>query len=505
MLTSILAPIEGRVGLLNAGLLFLLLTLAISAIWGWRVGVFAAVLTNLALNFFFVPPIHRFTVEAPSNIIALVVFLLVSVIGGSLLSRAQLAAAEARRSAAETAVLLDLSRAMVGQREPKDALEALCNEVVAALTAPGASVLSGSGTQWYVHASAGSADAARAPDSQERVMAEQALASGRITRLGHTGLSPARRPRIVRPAGTRRIEEMTAGVAFVPLRIGDRTLGVLRVDGPIAATRFREQPDGLLTAFASEAAQGVQRAELTQAAAHAEALMEADEMKAALMASISHDLKTPLAGIKASVSNLLDTAIAWSDEDRRAFLETIDSQADRLNRVISDILDLNRIESGVIAPKLEPLEARALLYEAAARTSLATGGRAVTVEAADSVVVVADESLILQALVNLIENAAKYSTPGGAIHLRATEHGDDALLSVADEGPGIAARDLPHVFDRFYRAAEQSRRVKGSGLGLAIVKGFVSLSGGSVRVESSPAGTRFIVTLPAARQAATQR
>jgi signal transduction histidine kinase len=107
----------------------------------------------------------------------------------------------------------------------------------------------------------------------------------------------------------------------------------------------------------------------------------------------------------------------------------------------------------------------------------------------------ADESLIGQALVNLIENAAKYATPGHAIHLRAEARDGHAELTVADEGPGVARDDLPHLFERFYRAAEHSRRVKGSGLGLAIVKGFVALSGGSVRVESSPAGTRFIITL----------
>ncbi|HEX5480763.1 MAG TPA: ATP-binding protein [Dehalococcoidia bacterium] len=494
LLTSVLAPVQHRVGLLNEGLLLLLLTLAISAVWGWQVGLFAAVVTNLALNFFFVAPLHRLTVQDASNVVALVVFLIVSVIGGSLLSSARAAAAEAHRSAAETTVLLDLARAMVGQREPHDALASLCREVVRALNAPGAAVLSGAGTQWHVHASAGAPDAARAPDSNERAIAEQALGSRAVARLGHTGLSTTRRPRIVRPAGTQRIDELAAGAAFVPLRIGDRTLGVLRVDGPIGESAFRDRPDRLLAAFASEAAQGVQRAELAQAAAHAEALMQADEMKTALMTSISHDLKTPLAGIKTSVSSLLDGAVNWSENDRRAFLETIDSQADRLNRVISDILDLNRIESGVITPNRQPVDAHSLLVEARARTALVTSGREVTVEA-EPFPLLADESLMLQALVNLVENAAKYSTPGGAIHLRAERDDGKIRLSVEDEGPGIAAEDLPHVFDRFYRAAEQSRRVKGSGLGLAIVKGFVALSGGSVHVESETGATRFVITL----------
>lgn len=501
MLTSTLAPMQDRIGLLNEGLLFLLLTLAISAVWGWPVGLFAAVLSNLALNFFFVPPLYEFTVQSFSNVVALVVFLIVSAIGGSLLSNARAAASAARRSANETRVLLGLSRAMVGQMDPSDALAALCHEVVQALAAPGAAVLSGSGTQWRVHAAAGSSHAERAPDSNERVMADQALRSGTVTRLGHTGLGAARRPRVVRPAGTRRLDEMASGSSFVPLRIGERTLGVLRVDGPIGDTPFREHPDRILAAFASEAAQGVQRAELAQAAAYGEALIRADEMKTALMTSISHDLKTPLAGIKASVSSLLGSSVNWSQEDTQAFLETIDSQADRLNRVISDILDLNRIEAGVIAPNLQPVETRVVLDETRARTSLVTSGREVTVDAPPGAIALADESLLLQALVNLVENAAKYSIPGGNIHLRGHRRGDQIWLSVEDDGPGIAAADVPHVFERFYRAAEQSRRVKGSGLGLAIVKGFVTLSGGSIRVESSTSGTRFIVALPVAASA----
>src|SRR5207244_2295939 len=150
--------------------------------------------------------------------------------------------------------------------------------------------------------------------------------------------------------------------------------------------------DRLLTAFASEAALGVQRAELAQAASHAEALMEADEMKSALMTSISHDLKTPLAGIKTSVSSLLDDSVSWSGDDRLAFLGTIDSQADRLDRVISDILDLNRIESGAIAPALRSTEVLPLLEDVRGRTALVTTDRMLTVETPSHLYVEADES-----------------------------------------------------------------------------------------------------------------
>lgn len=494
--TAAMAPWQHEIGLLNEGLILLLLTLVISATYGWRVGLFAAFATNLALNFFFVEPLHTFTVQEPENVVALVVFLIVSVVGGSLLTSARRAAAVARLRQAETEVLLRLSRTMIGQTDADEALGALCREVVAAFQAPGAAVISRRDGVWLVLASAGDPEAGRPVDTQERVIAEQAMSVGGVRRLGYTGLEQRRRVRIVRPSGRQRFEQPSRGAAFVPLTIGDRVLGILRVDGPITATPFREHPEHLLGAFASEAALGAQRVELAQAAAHADALKQADEMKTALMTSISHDLKTPLAGIKTSVSSLLDLTVDWPEEDRHAFLETIDSQADRLDRVISDILDLNRIESGVVTPSIGALHARSLLVDVRAATAMATSGREVTIDASDAIYISADETMVSQALVNLVENAAKYSTPGGAIRLAATTTGEYVELVVADEGPGIDADDLPHIFDRFYRAREQSRRVKGSGLGLAIVKGFVQLSGGTVRAESSSGSTRFVIRLP---------
>jgi two-component system sensor histidine kinase KdpD len=500
VLVSLMAPFQDEIGTLNEGLVLLALTLVVSATWGLRVGLFAALLTNLALNFFFIPPLHEFTVQDPHNAFGLFVFLGVSIVGGSLLSRARTAAELAHRRQAETEIVLQLSRDLIGRTDPTDALTALCDNIVRAMGAPGAAVLSRVGSQWTVLASTGSAEAGRGVDTNERVIAEHAVESGRVASRGHTGIGSSRTRRVVMPSGggRGRVAEMTAGTAFAPLNVGDRQLGVLRLDGPIENPVFRDHPEELLDAFAREAALGVQRVELAREASHAEALREADEMKTALMTSISHDLKTPLAGITASVSSLLDNSVEWTDEDRASFLETIESQADRLNRVISDILDLNRIEAGVVKATLSDVGVRNLLNEAAERTRLATASRAVGVVAPDELSVRADRSLILQALVNLIENAAKYSTPHGAIRLRAAPVGAEVSIVVEDEGPGIAPQDLPHVFERFYRAEEQSRRVKGSGLGLAIVKGFVTLSGGTVRVESSPKGTRFVISLPIA-------
>jgi two-component system sensor histidine kinase KdpD len=500
---GVMAPFHDHIGPLNAGLAFLLLTLVVSATWGWRVGVFEAIVANLSLNFFFLEPLFRFTVYGTSNAFGLLVFLIVSLVGGKLLSVARDAAQTARQRQAETEVLLGLSRELIGRADPMGALTALCESAARAFKAPGASVLSATDGRWKVLAFAGPGSGEREPDRIERLMAQQAVDGNAVRWLGETRLRRRRhraRTVVPGPSDTRRVRDVDDGIAFVPLAVGTRILGVLRIDGPIGDTLFRDRPERLLEGFAREAALGVERVELAAAAAHVEALRYADEMKTTLLASISHDLKTPLAGIKAAISSLLDRNVGWSEQDKAAFYETIDSQADRLDRLISDILDLNRIESGVVRPIRRVVAARELLGEAVERARSSTADRDISIRDGD-VLVYTDSLLTVQALVNLIENAAKYSRPGGAILLGAEATPEGAQLTVTDEGPGIPEQDLPLVFDRFYRTQDATKRAKGSGLGLAIVKGFVNVCGGSVEARSSPAGTCFTITLPAASEA----
>ena len=304
LLVALLAPFRDDVEILTVGLILLLLTLVVSATWGWRVGLFAAVVANIALNFFFVPPHHELTVQDPENAVALAIFLLVSIVGGSLLSQAHSAADLARRRQAETETVLQLSRDLIGRTDPRDALEALCENVVHALGARGAAVLSRSADRWTVLASTGDAQAGRAPDPSERSIADRAIETGHVASLGHTGLRHTRARRVVSPTG--RVTDMTEGAAFAPLIVGERQLGVLRLDGPIANPVF-----ATIRRICSRRSRARRRSACSasswrSAAAHAEALRQADEMKTALMTSISHDLKTPLAGIKTSVSSLLD-------------------------------------------------------------------------------------------------------------------------------------------------------------------------------------------------------
>lgn len=493
VVSLVLLPIDQHLGILNVGLVFLLLTLLVSARYGRSVGVVTAFSANFVLNIFFTEPRHRFAIDEWADVLGLFVFLGVSIVGGTLLASARAAAAQAQRRQEDLEILLRLSQTLNAQNEPQAALSALCSEVVRAFGGPGASVLSQREGAWTVLASAGHERAGRVPGPRERTMAEQALTAEGLVVVGDASLRPRR---TARDAQAQPEHDETA--VFVPLRAGDRAFGVLRLDGPLGGSEVSRGVMRLLEPFVTEAALAVHRLELAQAAAHADALRQADELKTALMTSISHDLKTPLAGIKASVTSLLDSSVSWSDEDRQEFLAAIESQSDRLDRVISDILNLTRIEQGTVAPFMESVSARELLHEARERTENTTRGRDVIIDAPDTLDVRVDEALIVQALVNLIENAAKYSRPFGTIRLVASQCDETVELAVEDSGPGVSPQDLPHIFDRFYRGSSRNQRTNGSGLGLAVVRGFVRLCGGEAFAESASEGTRFVIRLPAA-------
>jgi two-component system sensor histidine kinase KdpD len=495
-LTAILAPFRDEIGLLNEGLLFLLLTLLVASVWGRGPGLFAAFVTNIFLNVFFIEPHYTIEVDEPRNAVALLVFLVVSIVGSTLLSSARRAAAESRRRQAETEVALRLSRAMSGQTEPEKALDVLCQEVVSAFAAPGAAVLTQADSAWQVIAHAGHEHAGRQTDPEERTAADRAIAHGGFEGLGTTGLSPTRRRRIVVPRGREAAYRLERSVAIVALKLGDRVLGVLRVDGPIGDTPFRSAPEGLLTAVAGEAAIAVQRSELARAAAHAEALRQADELKSALLNAVSHDLRTPLASIIASAGSLQQTDVKWTDEERLGFAAAIEHEAQRLDRLVGNLLDLSRIESGSLRPEKGWYDLGALVGEVLGRLKPVTGQRVVTVDVADDLPPISlDYIEIDEVLTNLIENATRYTPPGTAIEVSARRIEGDVLVEVADHGPGIPPEALDQIFAPFFRIS--GSKARGTGLGLAVARGLVEAHGGRIWAENRPeGGAKFAFTLP---------
>jgi two-component system sensor histidine kinase KdpD len=482
-ITAALAPPLDEDHILEVALLYMLVVLLASAAWGYAVGLTSAVAADLLVNFFFVPPLHKFTVQEPGNVVALVIFLAVASTGASMLSllRRQVRLLEARRE--ETATLLRLSQELARAVSPREGMYRLCQDMAHVVHARSCSLLVRT-DGWRTLSSSASHPPQLSRD--EAALADAATTSGEPVRS--PGVGAGRAPRGSAAAADARL-------TFVPFPLASAEKGAIRFSGTLAPPAVIDERR-LLEAFASEASLAVHRARLSEEASRVDALQRADELKTALLSSVSHDLRSPLTAIKAAIDSLQDADVAWTEDDRRAFLATIAEQTERLTGTVTDLLDMSRLEGGATQPHLEPIEAKALLAEVALASRTVTGDRAVLVEAPDGVWLRADYALLVQALGNLVSNAGRYSIPDGRITVTAERDDGRIRLSVADEGPGIAAEDLPHIFEKFYRGAMQ-RKIAGSGLGLAIVKAMVELCNGTVTVESSPSGTVFTVALPA--------
>lgn len=466
---------------LIAALLYLLLTLVAASAWGYIVGLATAVASNLLLNFFFVAPVRTFTVQEGANATALLLYLAVAIVGASMLSllRRQLRQTEARRVEAE--VMLDLSQVLARAASGADAAQGLCATATRALGASSSALLRRVGRGWDTVATSGTS---RGLDDREQALALLAIQSGR----------PVRQPEGVRLRALRTLDADSA-LTIVPTGGEDPDAGVLVLAGVLQASPGVAL-DRLLSAFGDEGRVCLERIRLADEARRTEELKRADEFKSVLLASISHDLRTPLTAIRTAVDSLRDPNVAWSKPDVEGFLDSISSQTERLTYTVSSLLQMSRLEGGAIEATIEPIEVRALLHNVLATVDAALTGRAVHVECSAGLWTSGDYVLLTQALGNLVDNAGKHSTPAGAIWLRGRQANERVLIEVRDEGPGIPAVDLPHVFERFYRGGRTSGTT-GSGLGLSIAKAMVELCGGTLTLESGASGTAFRIDLPA--------
>lgn len=306
---------------------------------------------------------------------------------------------------------------------------------------------------------------------------------------------------------------------FVPLRSGSATIGLAGIAGAPAIRRLTAlaagaqsaQMDGageLFGAFCKQIALALDRAALRQEAVHAEALRESDSLKDALLGSVTHDLRTPLASIEAAAGSLLEPDIAWSEEERREFAETIASSAHRLNRLVTNLLDLSRLEAGVAVPDKRWYPIGDVIATVLDQLDLIghTDGYEITVDVADDVPPVPlDHAQIEQVLTNLIENALKYSPRGSTITIQARvlEPSSELEVRVADQGIGIPSHELEAIFTKFYRVRDvhlpwiSGRPPAGTGLGLAISAAIIAAHGGRIWAESQPGqGATVIFTLP---------
>jgi two-component system sensor histidine kinase KdpD len=296
----------------------------------------------------------------------------------------------------------------------------------------------------------------------------------------------------------RRDVSARADTLYLPIATPERSIGVLEVTRRKGGDRFGPEDRGLLGTFATQAALALERARLTESEVRAAALAQSEAIKSALLAAVSHDLRTPLTTIKASVTSLLDTSVAWRPEDRAEFLEVIDEETDRLDRLVANLLDLSRIEGGALQPYKDWHAIADLVDDVVSRLNIIAGMPQVTAAVDDSAQMArSDYDQISRVLMNLGENALKYALPGTPVVVEARGDGETITFSVQDQGTGIDPVFLPHMFRRFTRA-ESNRSAPGSGLGLAISKGLVEAHGGAIWAESETGkGTTIHFTIPA--------
>jgi len=481
-------------------LFFLVPVLLSSALGGLRMGALVSVVAIFMWDWYFIPPLYTATIYYPRDLLALVVFLAVALLVGNLAAAVRRRTAEALRRAHGAEALYDLSLALIARADLANMLSALTARLRDALDLEACAILlpDDRETTWRTAALAGHIPLDLGVEQSRNAAATAAWVNdaGQISWLGQMAGTGLRDGHLVRP----HVRQMRA--QFLPLRVSTRPLGVLEL---VYKDSVTPDTDGarLVATFANGAALALEQVRLAAEERAADIARESDRLKSALLASVSHDLRTPLTTIKGAASSLLQEDVQWSDETRRVFLVDIDAEADRLSRLVSNLLDLSRIEAGAIKPSAEWEDVGELVDRVIGRLGLCLAGHPIVRELPSGLLAVRlDAVQIEQVLTNLVENAAKYAPPGSPVTVGA-RLADDSVgpaalhLFVVDQGSGIPPSEQARIFEPFYRAAGAKRLAGGTGMGLAIAKGLVEAHGGRVTVTSAPGrGSAFTVVLP---------
>ena len=475
--TGIMLPFQSRLDKAHTALIYLVVVLGGSVRGGRRLGLTLAASAFLLFNWFFLPPYGTFTIRDPLDWLVLVAFLIVSAVAAEMLHREQMKAEEARRRAEEVDRLAALGAEALNVARADDALAAISAVIRDTLKL----------AECRIHvASPEQTDAG----SLDPLVAWAARSGQAVLRHadGTTGLAPGGRPFELSLEGPSGVNAL-----LIPLRVQERTVGVLELvdERGIALDPGQRR---FLAALAYYAALGVERTRLATEADRAAVLREADRLKDALIASVSHDLRTPLTTIKALAHDLRASG------DERAV--TIEEEADRLNHLVADLLDLSRLQAGSVPLHLELNAVDDLIGALLQRVSAALDGRQVKVTLDDQGSLLVgrfDLAQSLRVLVNLVENAHKYAPAGLPIELRAWREDKHLSIAVSDRGPGVPADEQDRIFQPFYRPPGKTPDVGGAGLGLAIARRLAEAQGGALTYEPRPGGgSTFTLRLPGA-------
>jgi two-component system sensor histidine kinase KdpD len=504
IVTGAMLPFRDSLGVLNVTLIFLLLCFVLSLVVGAGPGVLAAIVSFLAFDFFFIPPFYTFTVDKSHHVLALFVYLGVAVVSAQLVAHIRSRSEVAERAQRRTELLYELNAALIADVTVEEVLATIVERVVHIYGARGCRILlpndeeTLTGERMLEVRSWFPPESSREIDRQQRAIADWVLQHREPAGLNTLDKRSyrSRRGGTVRPVP---LVRKAPDVLYLPIATSQHTIGVLEISSREERGVFTEEDQELLGSFSNQAALALERGRLSEEAAKAAALTESDQLKSALLAAVSHDLRTPLAVTKACVTSLLDESVKWSDEERDEFLRSIDEETDRLTLLVSNLLDLSRIEGGVLRPEKEWYDVAELIEDVAGRLdphAKQTAHLLRTDVEEDLPVAHFDYVEIAQVVMNLGENAIKYTPAGSDIVLSASQTQSAIEISVKDNGPGIPPKELPYIFDKFHRA-EVTKRVPGIGIGLAICKGIVEAHGGRIWVESEPGkGANFRFTIP---------
>ncbi|MBJ7458052.1 MAG: DUF4118 domain-containing protein [Thermoleophilaceae bacterium] len=434
LITGVIYPVKSIGSPISAGILYLLAVLLISSFWGARLGVFTAVLSGLAFNWFHIPPTGEFTIAKEQDGVAFVTFLVVAIAVSAIADRARRRTREAQQRRLEADLSAETARLLLGGRSVEEALPTVTHRLAQVLKLPSAAI-------------------------------ELSVVSGDDRRI----------------AFPLRDEVAQIGTLLLPVGTSDITRD--RV-----ATR-------IVPAFETLLAAALHREALMAEVVESQALRRSDEMKTALLRTISHDLRSPLTAIATAGDALGSSSLP--DEDREQLSAAVTEEAARLSTLVSQLLDLSRLQAGAAKPKRDWCSVEEIVREAIEQLDAPAGKFVVSLDPGMPFVR-ADAAQLERAFANLLANSLRHSVDQ-PVSVQVHESGSRIVVRVSNRGPGIPSAELERIFEPFYRGGEPSGH-SGSGLGLAIVKGFVEANDGSVHAESLPGqGATFVVELPVER------
>lgn len=473
LVTLIGFPLRPFVEPTNLVMLYLV-AVVIVALWlGRRPAMLASLLSVFAFNFVFVPPYYTYRIANAQYLLTFMALFIVGVVISTLAAQARDQAQAARRREAQTAALYELSRGLATAVEIEPIAEVVTRHIRQLFGRESVLLLPGKQGLETWPASTGSGLAA----------SEQAVAAW-VFEHGQ-------------PAGQGTDTLTGVDGFYLPLKMTQVAIGVLIIHFTKVEARLLPEQQRLLEAFAGQAAQALERVQLTAKVRQAQLLQEAEKLQTALLNSISHDLRTPLASITGALSSLREDEAVLAETDRQTLLTTAWEQADRLNTLVGNLLDMTRLESGALRLRLEPSDLQDVIGVALIQLTQRLGQRPIQVEVLEGLPLVPlDFVLIVQVLVNLLDNALKYSPPDRPVTIRVSLNPAEAVIEVIDQGRGIPAEDLARIFDKFYRS-QPPNGAGGTGLGLSISKGIIEAHQGRIWAENRPGvGTVVAIALP---------